>query len=147
MKKIKIILIALCIIVAGKMEAQVSVGISIGTPPLWAPVGYSDVRYYYLPDVEAYYDVNTSMFIYLNGGNWIHTRELPGPYAHYDLDHGYKVVLSGYRGETPYTHFAENRRSYAKGYRGAPQRTYREDREQNHGNGHGNEHRDEKGRK
>src|ERR1035438_916804 len=102
MKTLKLILVALCFIcIAEKMEAQVSV--NIGVAPLWGPVGYSDARYYYLPDVEAYYDINTSMFIYLNGGNWVHARELPGPYAHYDLDHGYKVVLSGYRGETPYT--------------------------------------------
>jgi len=157
MKVVKLILIALCIVIAGKMEAQVSVGVSVGVAPLWGPVGYSGARYYYLPDVEAYYDINAGMFIYLEGGNWVHRHDLPGRYAHYDLDRGYKVVLNGYRGNTPYTHFNENRRSYGVGYRGAPQRTFREDRAQNHGNErgheqphqeeHGNEHHDEKGRK
>jgi hypothetical protein len=139
MKTLKVILIILCIFVAGKTEAQVSVGLNVGVAPLWGPAGYADARFYYLPDVEAYYDVNNSMFIYLEGGNWVHRRELPGAYAHYDLYHGYKVVLNGYRGNTPYTHFNENRHAYAKGYRGAPQRTFKEEREQGHGNVHGNE--------
>ena len=144
MKSLKIVLVALFLIIAGTSGAQVSFGISIGTPPLWGPVGYSDARYYYLPDVEAYYDINAAMFIYLDGGNWVHRRDLPGRYGHYDLDHGYKVVMTGYHGDRPYSNFNEHRRTYSKGYRGAPQRTYREDkaqhRDNNGGNNRSNEH-------
>ena|ERR1035437_3317699 len=126
MKKINIILVAIFLTIAGYSNAQVSEKVAILTPPLWGPVGYTDARYYYLPDVESYFDIKNSMFIYLDGNNWIFNRELPAQYANYDIDHGYKVVLTGYIGNTPYTHFNENRKQYAIGYRGEPQTTFKD---------------------
>ena len=64
MKLLKFVVFVLVLFFASVTQAQVSVHLSIGTPPSWGPVGYSDVRYYYLPYVDAYYDVQTSMFIY-----------------------------------------------------------------------------------
>jgi hypothetical protein len=81
------------------------------------------VRYYYLPDVEAYYDVRSSTFIYFGGGAWVHSASLPGRYRNYDLYHGYKVVMPDYRGSTPYSHFKEHKMKYGKGYHGKFQRT------------------------
>lgn len=104
-------------------KAQVSVNINIGSPPLWGPIGYTDVRYYYIPDVEAYYDIQTSMFIYYGGGMWIHGSYLPGVYRNYDLYGGYKVVMTDYHGSSPYNHFHEHKKKYAKGYKGKPQKT------------------------
>lgn len=142
MKTLKIILVMLILIITAKSDAQISVGVTIGTPPEWGPVGYTNVRYYYLPDVEAYYDINTSMFIYFNGATWINAAVLPGPYANYDLYHGYKVVLTDYRGTSPYVYFKDHKAHYPRGYHGTPQRTFREERE-NQGKGH----EKEKGRK
>ena len=39
---------------ASAMQAQVSVNVHMGVPPPWGSVGFNEVRYYYLPDVEAY---------------------------------------------------------------------------------------------
>lgn len=125
MKTIKILFFGLLLFfIAGSTQAQVSVQINLGNPPQWGPSGYSDVRYYYLPDVEAYYDVHSSMFIYQNGNAWIHRSSLPGRYRDYDLYNGYKVVMSDYHGQTPYAHFHEHKGKYKKGYRGKPQPTY-----------------------
>lgn len=110
-------------LVSNYSKAQVSVNINIGSPPLWGPVGYTDVRYYYLPDVEAYYDIETSMFIYYGGGTWLHRANLPSHYSHYDLYSGYKVVMHDYHGNTPHHHFHDHKKKYAKGYRGKPQKT------------------------
>lgn len=104
----------------GVSKAQVSVSVNIGTPPPWGPYGYSEVRYYYLPDVQAYYDVHSSMFIYLGGGGvWIHRSYLPVQYKSYDLYGGYKVVMTGYHGDTPYSNYNEYKTKYVKGYRGS----------------------------
>lgn len=126
MKALKLIIVGLMLFFAVAVEAQISVHINLGTPPQWGPTGYSDVRYYYLPDVEAYYDVPSSMFIYFNGVTWVHRSYLPSRYRDYDLYNGYKVVMSDYRGNTPYTHFREYKAKYAKGYRGEHQKTYGE---------------------
>ena len=123
MKAFKLVLLGAALFLMSTLQAQVSVSINIGSPPAWGPVGYSDVRYYYLPDVEAYYDVQTAMFIYYGSGAWIHRTYLPSRYRHYDLYHGYKVVMHDYHGNTPYNHFKEHKMKYAKGYKGQQQKT------------------------
>jgi hypothetical protein len=122
MKAFKLVAIGIVLFFASSAQAQISVHLNIGNPPAWGPSGYSDVQYYYLPDVEAYYDVNSSMFIYYEGRSWVHRSYLPSRYRNYDLYGGYKVVMNGYHGKTPYYNHREYRTKYAKGYRGPSQR-------------------------
>ena len=157
MKTLKLIVIGMALFLTNPISAQITVGVTIGSPPAWGPAGYSSARYYYLPDVEAYYDVQSSMFIYYDGGVWVHRGYLPERYRDYDLYGGYKVVMTDYRGNSPYTHFNEHRTKYGRGYRREPQRTNGErpgrgnsgakiSHEEKHNNkevGHGNEKRAE----
>jgi len=122
MKTFKLLVFGLTLMLAGSVQSQLSVNVHIGTPPAWGPSGYNDVRYYYLPDVEAYYDVHTSMFIYISGNHWIRRTYLPSRYRNYDLYHGYKVVMKDYHGNSPYSYFRQHKMKYEKGYRGVEQR-------------------------
>lgn len=124
MKKLKLFLalVGTLLLFASTARAQVSVSVNIGQP-MWGPVGYTEVRYYYLPAVEAYYDINASMFIYYSGGVWVHREYLPERYRNYDLYNGYKVVMTDYRGNTPYAHFHDHKKKYYKSYRDGNQRT------------------------
>jgi hypothetical protein len=126
MKTIKIVGFGLLLMFTSSVYSQLSVNVHFGSPPAWGPAGYNDVRYYYLPDVEAYYDVQTSMFIYMSGNNWIRRAYLPSRYRNYDLYHGYKVVMKDYHGNSPYSNFLEHKMKYARGYRGDEQRNVRE---------------------
>lgn len=121
MKTIKLF-IAAFILFATTSQAQVSVNVNIGAPPAWGPVGYSNIDYYYLPDIECYYDIRLSQFIYFGNGRWIHSRNLPVRYRNYDLYRGYKVVLNDYHGRTPYVYFKNHKAKYYKGYKGKPQK-------------------------
>lgn len=123
MKTLKYFLIGILFLSFSYTQAQVSVNVNIGTPPAWGPAGYTDVRYYYLPDLETYYDVNTSNYVYLNNGRWVRTRSLPSAYRNYDLYNEYKVVLTDYRGDRPYDNFKTHKVKYGKGYKGQPQKT------------------------
>lgn len=123
MKALKYTIIGIALFFAGGMQAQVSVNLNVGTPPLWGPSGYTDVRYYYLPDVEAYYDIQSSNFIYYSGNRWVRRAYLPRQYRNYDLYHGYKVVMTDYRGNSPYTYYKQHKVKYAKGYKGTPQKS------------------------
>jgi len=123
MKAFRFAIIGMILFFASAGQAQVSVNVNIGTPPPWGPVGYSQVRYYYLPDVEAYYDVQSAMFIYYGGGVWVHRAYLPSRYKNYDLYHGYKVVMKDYHGNAPYAHFKDHKMKYGKGYHGGMQKT------------------------
>ena len=123
MKTLKLVVLGMVLFFAGAAQAQVSVHFNLGVQPDWAPVGYSDVQYYYLPDVEAYYDVNSSMFVYYEGRSWVRRSYLPSRYRNYDLYNGYKVAMKDYHGKTPYYSHSDFRTKYPKGYRGQPQRT------------------------
>ncbi len=123
MKLFKITAIGIILSLSTIINAQVSVNVTVGSPPPWGPAGYSESRYYYLPDVEAYYDIESSMFIYYGGGVWVHKAHLPSRYSNYDLYNGYKVVITDYRGNEPYGQFHNHKIKYKKGYRGGPQKT------------------------
>ncbi|SDZ93432.1 hypothetical protein [Pedobacter hartonius] len=75
-------------------KAQVSVNINIGSQPQWGPTGYDHVDYYYLPDVDAYYNVPAKQYVYLNNGSWVWRNSLPSKYSGYDLYNSYKVVMN-----------------------------------------------------
>jgi hypothetical protein len=57
MRTLKLIAIGIILFASSTIHAQISVNLNIGTAPNWGPVGYAEAEYYYLPDVEAYYDV------------------------------------------------------------------------------------------
>lgn len=96
--------------------AQVHIGVhlNIGSQPEWGPVGYDYVNYYYLPDVDAYYDVPAHCYVYQDGGVWVRRTYLPGRYRNYDIYNGYKVVVNR---PSPWLRNTYYRNAYS-GYRG-----------------------------
>lgn len=123
MKTLKSLITGIIILACSQMQAQVSVNVNIGAPPAWGPAGYTEVRYYYLPDIDTYYDVSTGQYIYINRGSWIRARALTPAHRRYNLYNGYKVVLTDYRGGTPYTYYKTHKVKYPHGYRPGPQKT------------------------
>jgi hypothetical protein len=156
MRTLKLFIIGLLFFAASSTQAQVSVNVNIGTPnvnvnvgapPEWGPVGYSNVEYYYLPDIEVYYDIRASQYIYFGNGNWVRTRQLPNRCRNYNLYNGYKVVLTDYHGNRPYSHFNNHKTKYYKGYKGRPQKNRGQYKvHYDHDNGdhddHGHDHHD-----
>nr|WP_314838984.1 hypothetical protein [uncultured Flavobacterium sp.] len=118
MKTIKLIVAGIILLVSSSIQAQVSVNVNIGSAPSWGHVGNVNADYYYLPDVEAYYDVRATRFIYFDSGRWIRARFLPNQYRNYNLNTGCKVVLNDYHGPSPYNHFRTHKVKYYRGYRG-----------------------------
>jgi hypothetical protein len=114
MKAVKLILVIMIVsLFSGVVSAQVSIGINIGSP-----------RYYYLPEIEAYYDIQASMYLYLFGGRWIHGRVLPASYGHYDYNNSHRVIINDYRGNRPYSYFRDHRSRFPKGYSGGPEQSH-----------------------
>jgi hypothetical protein len=118
----RIPLMALCLMLlfsigsSTKTMAQVQVGVSIA-PPYWAPA-YDDVehvQYYYLPDIEVYYDVWNHEFVYMEDGNWMFSAQLPPMYANYDFNNAFVVVLDR-NVHQPWMHFHYYVAHYPKFY-------------------------------
>jgi len=123
MKLFKLIIIGLAMFSANIAQGQNKENENKHSPPLWGPVGYDEVRYYYLPDIETYYDVHLSLFIYYEDGTWLYRSHLPLRYYNYDLYSGYKVVMTDYHGYKPFVNFNKQRLKYPKGYHGKLQKT------------------------
>lgn len=84
------------LVMSHETKAQVSINanINIGQQPLWGPVGHRYVDYYYMPDIDVYYDVPQARFVYFDGGRWLFAASLPSRYGNYNLYGGYKVVIN-----------------------------------------------------
>lgn len=124
MRSIKLALLGFILFFSLPTKAQVNVNVNIGTPPVWGPVGYTEARYYYIPDIETYYDINAGMFVYMGSRGWIHAKALPSMYAHFDLYNGYKVVLN-FRGDNPYRYYEVHKTKFPKGYKNYKQKPFK----------------------
>jgi hypothetical protein len=81
--------------VVNKTDAQIrfNVGINIGVPAWGLPASYAG-DYYYLPDINVYYNIPQQQFIYFNGASWIGATCLPPVYRDYDLYRANKYVIN-----------------------------------------------------
>lgn len=135
-------------------EAQIRVNINIGAQPLWGPVGYDYVRYYYMPEIDVYYNVASRKYTYYQGNRWVTKSKLPGRYRNFDLYRTYKVVIND---QNPWSYHKRHRSDYgryARNYhqvvlRDAPHRhhdrrapvKYKKDKKSNKHRGHKHDHR------
>lgn len=120
MKLPKILLAALLFVAFSSVQAQVKTTVVL---PDWGVAGNDNARYYYIPDIETYYDIRSEHYVYQNEGKWIRTKTLPDTYQDYDLYDGYKVVIEDEN--EPFADYENLRAKYAKGYKGEPQKTYK----------------------
>ena len=160
MKKIIVAGLFFLLATTKQSDAQVSVNlnINIGSQPVWGPVGYDYVEYYYLPDIEAYYYVPGQQFVFFSNGRWVFSAYLPAVYRNYNLYSGYKVVINQPRA---YQYFNSHKIKYAgfkgKGnkqivirnsndpkyyvVKGHPKHAHKSAGRKNNGNGRGRGHR------
>lgn len=110
MKTIKSLMLATLLVVAYNSQAQVN--INIGTKPQWAPKAPVTVKYYYLPDIQTYYDVPAQRYIYQNNGAWVRTAILPTRYRGYNLYRGQTIYLTDYKGNAPYIYYSKHKVKY-----------------------------------
>jgi hypothetical protein len=122
-------------------NAQVSLNINIGSQPEWGPTGYDHADYYYMPDIDTYYDVPAHQYVYLENNAWVRRAALPARYSNYNVYNGYKVVIND---RTPWVRNDVYRAKYS-GYKGRGGQTIirdsRDTKYNNHWKGKSNQHR------
>jgi len=129
MKKVQILLVAILSIAFGSAKAQTTTTKEKTTTttvalPDWGPAGYDNARYYYIPAIQTYYDINTSEYIYRDNGKWVRNTSLPSANANYDLYDTYKVVLTDdYKDKNVYDDFDKISAKYGPDYKGEKQKT------------------------
>lgn len=93
---------------------NINVNINLDKQPAWGPTGYDYVEFYYIPDLNVYYDVVNSLFYYYSSSRWISAQYLPSNYRKYDLYNLYKIVVNE---RTPWLNNKTHKKSYAQ-YKG-----------------------------
>jgi hypothetical protein len=140
MKKMILIMavVTFSVIAPPKVSAQVrfNVNLNIGNQPEWGPAGYGYAEYYYLPDIDVYYNVPQRQFIYFSNGRWMFETSLPARYGSYNLFNSYKVVINEPK---PYLHHEVYRTKYSiyKGWYGRQANNNNNNRYRSY-KGHGN---------
>lgn len=59
------------------------------------------LRYYYFPNLEAYYDTQKSIYYYTEDGKWITAEEIPAGYRGYSLYNKVNVIIKDYDDDDP----------------------------------------------
>lgn len=116
MKNLLIVFTLLLLAQPFKGAAQISVHINIGNPPWWAPRAYAHhTRYYYIPEIDSYYDASREGYFVNIDGGWVFSPNLPEYYGPENFDGWHKVVIN-YYGDQPYRYFNTNRYGYVQSY-------------------------------
>ncbi|MFA7448073.1 MAG: hypothetical protein WCY77_06535 [Weeksellaceae bacterium] len=112
MKVLKLALLSFAFFTATQSQAQIAVNVNLGTPPAWAHGNVIATQYYYLPEIDAYYDVPSERFIYIKNGKWVKSKKLPKKYSNYNLKKGRIIYLSDYKGNAPYKYHKKHKEKY-----------------------------------
>lgn len=103
--------------------AQGKLNVNIAIQPIWGPVGYDHVEYYYLPEIQTYYNVPLHQFTYQMGNHWMTTSTLPSRYKNFNLYNTRKVVINEPK---PFMHHNEYLKRYKSNDRHSNQQIIRD---------------------
>jgi len=108
MLKSSVLLLLVLLLQSGGAQAQVRVNVNVG-PPGWGPAVGPGAQYYYIPEIDGYYDLYTQQYVYLDPyGYWVSTPYLPAYYASYDPRFFHPIVIN-YVGRQPWGYIYDHR--------------------------------------
>ncbi|UOQ75565.1 hypothetical protein MUN84_12790 [Hymenobacter sp. 5516J-16] len=92
---------------SSRAQAQVQINVQV---PAWGPAVGPNVQYYYLPEIDGYYDLYTQSYLFFDPvyGAWVSSPVLPRAYAGYDPRFFHPVVVQ-YVGRQPWGYLRDHR--------------------------------------
>ena len=70
------------------------------------------LRYYYFPNLQAYFDVLKNEYIFKLNGEWQYATELPQNYGGYSLYKTTRTFITDYDGEEPFQYINLHKKTY-----------------------------------
>ena len=110
MRHLLVFIVAVFLSSTADAQLRINLSFNVDRQPVWGPTGYDHVEYYYLPDIDAYYNVPQRRFYTHEGGRWIGRSSLPSRYRNFDLYNSYKVVVNE---PAPYRNNKTHREQYS----------------------------------
>ena len=112
MKVLKLLVIVLSFATAANAQILTRKVVTVQAP-IWAQSKNVAANYYYLPEIDTYYDVPAQQFIYLNNSSiWVKSKRLPASQKAYNLKNGKIIYLTEYKGKKPYLHHKSHKAKY-----------------------------------
>lgn len=81
-------------------------------------INHTKTRYYFYPNLDAYYDIEKSVFLYKVNEIWIEKKTIPANYRGYSLYNNYKVEITDFFDEKPFENLKENQEKFPKDFKG-----------------------------
>lgn len=81
-----------------------------------------EMRYYYYPNLETYFDTQKGLYLSCEKGKWVSSEFLNLNNRGYSLKNGNFKMLQGYAGDEPYTLIKEHKLQFPPDYSSRPTR-------------------------
>lgn len=83
---------------------------------------YEEVRYYYYPNLQAYFDTKVGLYLYQENGQWVESERLSPTFRGYSIKNGLYVMIKDYVGDEPYNLLDQHKAQYPADYSSRPKR-------------------------
>jgi hypothetical protein len=119
MKTITYLILGMTLLSFNLSEAQVQLD-TIYIRKKAVPTTFVEVRYYYYPNLEAYFDTKIAMYIFKKDGQWTKSETIDTSYRGYSIKNGAYVMLKNFTEDEPYAYIEEHKRTYPADYSSRP---------------------------
>lgn len=120
MKKITYLILGIMLFSFSFTQAQVQLDTIYIREQKVAPSTFVEVRYYYYPNLQAYFDTKIAMYIYQQNGQWIKSETIDASLRGYSSKNGQYVMLKGFTEDQPYAYIDEHKQNYPADYSSRP---------------------------
>lgn len=113
MKTVHSLLIVLLLLNINLMRSQQYEFVNSDESSAQEKIDLNTIRYFYYPNLEAYFDTKESIYIYKEKGEWIRKATIPSDYRGYSIYNNRKEILSGLLDEShPETMIAIHKKEF-----------------------------------
>lgn len=117
MKILKIVLftLVLCASISGFAQnalTQTTKPYSVTPSKVVSESPTTKLRYYYFPNLEAYFDIHKNIYYYVKDGKWTTAKEIPNGYRGYGMFNKCKVGITDYDGDDPTQFLKAHKKQY-----------------------------------
>ncbi|WP_412476324.1 hypothetical protein [Flavobacterium sp. TBRC 19031] len=110
MKTLKLLIFVVCLFLTSLSFAQTPVTAKEKLPIDKKTNCY--IRYYYYPNLQAYFDNLEMVYYYKDNGEWRTAPELPQNYGGYSLYNKARVIIDDYDGDRPYDYLSIHKKKF-----------------------------------
>lgn len=101
---------------AASAQTSVNPDLSLEAQSIIDEGAINNIRYYYYPNLQAYFDTDTGTYLYIKNSEWVEANEIPKGLRGYSLMNGQRVAITDYAGDEPYNVFSKHKEMYPANY-------------------------------